>query len=121
MYMRLLTVLILVFMENWPMFQAMILLEAAVYRLSCTISWMPYTIKYLNILEICNDSAVWLCLIVILRLSDKGLSEKHINIWSWVTMINCSLNISIHFVANFYITFLEVKQTSIKKVKKYER
>ena len=118
MYMRLLTVLILVFMENWPMFQAMILLEAAVYRLSCTISWMPYTIKYLNILEICNDSAVWLCLVVILRLSDNSLSEKHKLIWSWVTTINCGLNITIHLIANFYNAFLDGKQKYIKYEKK---
>ena len=79
----------------------MILIKVALFRICCTILWRPYKSRKLNILEICNDSAILLCVYIIHQLCNLAIHEDPMNGMSLVLVVNCLTNIAIHLSVNF--------------------
>ena len=87
----------------------MILIKVALFRICCTLSWRPYKSRKLNLLEICNDSAILVCVYIIHQLCDLAIPDDPMNGMSIVLIVNCLINITIHLSVNFNEVIVRVK------------
>ena len=98
----------------------MVLVNIALIRLCCLISWKPYVSKLLNNLELINCIGVMICIYIILFLNFTTLSLRTIIVLSWAAMSNSVFNICSHLCVNFFSAYKDLRSYIEKRKFKKE-